>query len=78
MKRKRFKVSFEIEVDVPDEVYVIDGDWTSADPVTKEAVADHVRELTWVGGCYSPAHAFFSDRNIVVENVKVWGQRIRK
>lgn len=77
-ERKKFEVTFTIEADAPSEVYAFDGDWIPAMRLTSRAVADHVKDLEWVGGCRHPADALFSDRNIKVANVKVRAVAKRK
>lgn len=72
--RKKFAVTFTLEADAPFEVWEDRGDsgaWVEADRLTCKAVAGHVKDLEWSGGCQHPAFALFSDRKIKVANVKV-------
>lgn len=67
--RKKFAVSFTLSADERTEVYM--DEWVQADRLTCAAVANHVKDLEWSGGCQHPAFALFSDRNIKVQAVKV-------
>lgn len=68
--RRKFEVTFTLEADQLDSVW-LEGGWVNADRLTTKAVAGHVKDLEWSGGCQHPAFALCSNRNIKVQNVKV-------
>lgn len=69
--RRKFEVTFTIELDELKGDFIWFDETIPADRLTNKVVAGHVLDLEWSGGCAHPAFALHANRNIKVSKVKV-------